>query len=72
MSNHWDKHDIKWKGKTYTITGAQLATIQTMYAAMLEADGEPGSHSHLRLAFYDAGIRGLEIGECKHICRTQL
>ena len=53
---------ITWRGSTYRVTGAQLATIQTAYYAMCKAEdeGEVGSHYQLVNAFNAAGIRGLD------------
>lgn len=57
-----DTHKVAWKGKTYTITGAQLATIQSAYYTMCiaEAENEVGSHYQLVNAFNAAGIKGLD------------
>ena len=61
MSNPWDTHAVKWKGKIYAISGAQLSTIQTMYYAMCvaEDEGDIGSHYQLVNALNAAGIMGV-------------
>lgn len=67
--NPWDKLSATWKGRRYTITGKQYATIQDAYNNMLRAtsEGEAGSHSMLKQAFCDAGITGLVIAEYKQL-----